>query len=103
MEKPTLKDSKHKGYLIEYDFKAAMVNCLDPSKLRVETIRNGQYKMAVLKGQERPTRSRTTIRRFRWHDDQHEDDGEVYVEFDWENPEHVNQLNHWRSQFNRRL
>lgn len=101
VEKPTYKESKHKGYLIEYDPKPAVVNCPDPSKLRVEMIRKGKYKMALFKGLEKPPRdSMARRRRFRWHDEPREDDGEVYVEFDWRNPDHIYQLNQWRSQFN---
>jgi hypothetical protein len=103
VEKPTYESSKHKGYLIEYDRRPAVVNCPDPSKLRVEMIQKGRYKMSIFKGQEeRPRSSTAPRRRFRWHDEEREDDGSVCVEFDWRNPDHIHQLNDWRQQFTRR-
>jgi hypothetical protein len=67
--KPTYKNSKHKGYLIEYDRKAAAADYPDPSKLKVEMIQKGTYRMAIFKGQEeKPRSSKTPRRRFRWHD-----------------------------------
>ncbi|ERF76841.1 hypothetical protein EPUS_07631 [Endocarpon pusillum Z07020] len=102
MDKPTSEKSERNGYLIEYDPKPAVLNCPDPSKLRVEMIRKGDYKMVIFKGQEGRARNSTEPnRRFRWHDEERED-GEVYVEFDWSNPDHIRQLNKWRQQFHRR-
>lgn len=102
MDKPTCEKSEPNGYLIEYDSKRAVLNCPDPSKLRVEMIQKGKYKMVIFKGQEeRPRNSTKENRRFRWHDEERED-GEVYVEFDWSNPDHIRQLNKWRQQFHRR-
>jgi hypothetical protein len=102
-EKANYEESKHKGYLIEYNRKPAMVNCPDSSKLRVEMIQKGKYTMKFFNGQEeRPRRSAAPRRRFRWHDEEREDDGEVYVEFDWANPDHISQLNDWRQRFHRR-
>jgi UBA-like domain len=101
-DKPSYEDSKHKGYLIEYDRRPAMVNCPDASKLRVEMVQKGKYKMVFFKGQEeRPRNSAAPRRRFRWHDEDLED-GKLYIEFDWTNPDHIHQLNDWRQQFHRR-
>ena len=103
MDTPTYEKSERKGYLIEYDRRPAVVNCPDPSKLRVEMIQKGKYKMVIFKGhEERPRNSTEPNRRFRWHDEEREDEGEVYVEFDWSNPDHIRQLNKWRQQFSRR-
>lgn len=102
-EKLTYDDSKHRGYLIEYDRRPAVVNCPDPSKLRVEMISKGKYKMALFKGQEeRPLNSTTLRRKFRWHDEERDDENDSYVEFDWANNDHIHQLNDWRQQFSRR-
>ena len=66
-------------------------------------IQKGKYKMAIFKVQEeKPRSSKTPRRRFRWHDEERENDGEVYVDFDWSSPDHINQINDWRSQFSRR-
>jgi hypothetical protein len=40
-DRPSYEESKHKGYLIEYDGRPAIVNCSDPSKLRAEMIHKG--------------------------------------------------------------
>ncbi|KAF7506896.1 hypothetical protein GJ744_011137 [Endocarpon pusillum] len=102
MDKPTCEKSERNGYLIEYDPKPAVLNCPEPSKLRVEMIRKRDYKMVIFKGHEGRHRNSTEPnRRFRWHDEERED-GEVYVEFDWSNPDHIRQLNKWRQQFHRR-
>lgn len=97
-DKPVYQDSEHEGFFIEYDRRPAVVNCPDLSKLRVEMIKKGNYKMIIFQGQkEKPRSSTAPRRRFRWHDDEREDDG-FYVEFDWKNPDHIQQLNDWRQQ-----
>ncbi len=103
VDKPTCEELEHKCYLIEYDRRPAVVECPDPSKLRVEMIQEGEYKMVIFKGQEeRPQDSTEPRRRFRWHDDEGKYEGEAYVEFDWSSPGHIRQLNNWRQQFHRR-
>ncbi len=82
-DKPTNEDLQHKGYLIDHNRRPAVVSCPDPSKLRIEIIQQGKYKMATHKGQEdRPRSSTAPRKRFRWQNEEREDDGEVYVESD---------------------
>jgi hypothetical protein len=83
------------GFPIDEDRSAAKVGCPDASKLRIEYIRKGEYVV------ERVQRKLTTkilgrdhTFRFRWEDGDQPSTTEV--EFDWNDPAHVEEVNKWR-------
>lgn len=81
------------GFLIDADRTPAHVGAPDASKLRVEFIRKGKYRIRRFVGQF-PVGRRYWP--FRW-DEKPGKRTTIEVEFDWNDPAHVSLLNRWRN------
>ena len=88
-------DKNRKGYVIDQDRHPAKPFCPDPTKLHIEWIKNGKYKVKWFPG---AIKKKT----FRWNDSDHESDIEK-LEFDWNDTEHIGKLNRWREEEFRRI
>ncbi|EXJ61931.1 hypothetical protein A1O7_02362 [Cladophialophora yegresii CBS 114405] len=86
------------GFAINPDRTPARLHCPDPTKLYIETITKGKYKIRYFEGNCRIKGAAPGQRRdwpFRWSDGNYPTTQEV--EFDWHDKEHLAKLNRWRN------
>ncbi|OCT49964.1 hypothetical protein CLCR_06742 [Cladophialophora carrionii] len=86
------------GFVINPDRTPARLHCPDPTKLYIETITKGKYKIRYFEGRCRIKGAAKGQKRdwpFLWDDENA--DTTKGVEFDWHDKEHLAKLNRWRN------